>query len=136
MNRFDYETKTYKYGHNQFISFTSCNRIETNAMARPIKLFHTLDKSYQLLGIRTSQTSLNDGVSPKCYFWLTIMTIYSILSMAFLLFEAKSVAEYGDSFYMVSTISALIFHIITYIREAPQMRQFLAKFEDFFQNSK
>lgn len=104
-------------------------------MAKPIKLFESLEKVYASMGIRTSQAKLKHRVSLNYYICLLSMATYLISSMAFFIFEAKSVAEYGDSFYIVSTEAALIFHLITYIRELPRYHQLIAKFQDFFQES-
>lgn len=51
------------------------------------------------------------------------------------MFEAKSVAEYGDSFYVGSTHCLLIFYYIKYLREMPQLRQLNGKFQQFFEES-
>ena len=105
-------------------------------MAQTIKLFQPLEKVHQSLGIQTSQPKSKDRVSLKCYFFLMSMIIYLISSLAFFMFDGESVAESGDSFYQVSTQIASIFHLITYIREVPEIRRLIRKFEDFIQKSK
>lgn len=105
-------------------------------MAKPIKLFQPLEKVYQSLGIRRYQPKLRDRVSPKCIFLLMAMAIYFTSSLVFCVSGAKSVAERGDSFYIVATQIALMYLIILYIREVPGMHQFTGKFENLFQQSK
>lgn len=105
-------------------------------MAKPIKLFQPTEKVYRMLGIETSQPELKDRVSFRWFFLLTSMIIYLISSTVFLISEAKSVADLGDSFYEATSDISCIFHIITYCREAPKLRQLIGKFESFFQESK
>lgn len=50
--------------------------------------------------------------------------------------KAESVAERGDSFYEATSDISCMFHIITYCREAPELSRLIAKFEDFFEESK
>lgn len=105
-------------------------------MAKPIKLFQPTGKVNRLLGIQTLQPNLKDRVSFKWLFLLISMTIYLISSTAYFMLEAESVAERGDSFYEATSDISCIFHIITYCREAPELRQLIAKFENFFEESK
>lgn len=114
----------------------SFSLISTAAMAKPIKLFQHLEIVYRALGIRTSEPELKNRISPKCYFWLISMAIYSTLSLAYFIFKAKYVAELGDTFYIASTSASGIFQIITHIREVLKLRQLNEKFETFFQEGK
>lgn len=104
-------------------------------MAKAMKLFQPTEKMNQLLGIQTFQPKLKDRVSFKWLFLLISMTIYSISSSAFFMLEAESVTERGDSFYEATSDISCIFHIITYCREAPELRQLITKFENFFEES-
>lgn len=103
---------------------------------KPIKLFEIVEGAYQWLGIRRSESKLKDRVSLKCYFLLLTMSTYITASLAFCMFEAKTVAEHCDTFYNASTGIMLIFQISTYIREVPKSRQLTKKFENFLQESK
>lgn len=105
-------------------------------MAKSIKLFQPTEKVYELLGIETSQPTPRKRVSFQWLFLLICTTIHFVSSVMFFLFEAQSVADRGDSFYQVSTQVATIFHIITYPREVPNIRQLIGKYEHFFEDSK
>lgn len=104
-------------------------------MASPIKLFKPLEEVYQILGIRRSEPKLSKRVSPRCFFLLSSLVIYAASSLAFFILRAKSVAEFGDTFYIASINAASIFLIITYVREVSELRQLTEKFEVHFQES-
>lgn len=115
---------------------TLFNLILYAAMAKSIKLFQPTEKVYELLGIETSQPTPRERVSFQWLFLLICTTIHFVSSLGFFMFEAKKVADRGDSFYQVSTQVATIFHIITYPREVPNIRQLIGKYEHFFEDSK
>lgn len=64
------------------------------------------------------------------------MIVYMASSLVFFIFEAKSVAERGDSFFIVAMDIALIYQVVRYIREEPEIRQLTGKFESFIQESR
>lgn len=118
--------------HNFFQFDFECSTV---AMAKSIKLFVRLEKVYQSMGIETAQPKFKDRISIKCYIFLMGLTIISNSSIIYLIFEAKSVAERGDAFYIGTSQYSNIFYIITYIRQAPEIHYLIGKFEIFFQES-
>lgn len=108
----------------------------TAAMAKSIKLFQPLEKVYQSLGIQMSQPKLKNRASVRCYIYSTVLIICLVASMEFFVSEGKSVGERGDAFYMIICFLSNLLYIITYIGEAPKIRQLVGKFEMFFEESK
>lgn len=107
-----------------------------NLAFKRVKLFEPLEGVYQSLGIRTSEPKVLSRFSLKCWYFLSCMGIYTTSSFAFCMFEAKTVAEHCDTFYNASTDTMLVFQIIRYAIEGPELRKLLEKFEDHFEKSK
>lgn len=105
-------------------------------MAKSVKLFQQLEKVYQSLGIQMSEPKLKDRASLRCYIYTIILIVVSIASVKFFISGGKSVGDRGDAFFMITCIYSNLIFIITYIGEAPEIRQLIGKFEVFFEESK
>lgn len=105
-------------------------------MAKSIELFQPIEMVFQSFGIQASGPKLKDRISFKFCFFVMCTVINLASSLAFFLFEAKSVADCGDSFYQTSTMSAMTFHIITYCWKSLEIHQLIEQFEKFFNKSK
>lgn len=106
------------------------------AMVRTIKLFQRLDKVFESLGIYMSRPKLKDRLSFRCYIFTISLIIISHSTVVYFLFNAKSVADRGDAFYIWISQYSNLFYIVTYARQAPEIRHFIENFEKYFQNSK
>ena len=104
-------------------------------MAQTIKLFQHLETVLQSMAVLPSGQNQNQMIFWKRVFYFLSMILYIIASLVYFVSEAKTVVEYGDSFYMFSTESTTTFYLFTYIRKIPRISAFIDKFNDFFQKS-
>lgn len=108
----------------------------STAMAKSVKLFQLLESVYESLGIQMAQPKLRGRVSFRCYIYSIVLIVSSIAAAVFFVSEGQSVGERGDAFYMIICVYSNILYIITYVGQAPEIRQLIGKFESFFQESK
>lgn len=105
-------------------------------MAGPIKLFQNLEIVFQHMGILPSgQNYEQNGLWKRTYFILSI-ALYICASVSYFAFEAETIGEYTESFYMYSAEMMSMFFLLTYIRKLPEILELIDEFEAFFQKSK
>lgn len=78
-------------------------------MAQPNQFFELIRELFQLLGIRPCQSNQKYNYNLRNSFVLIILAQLFAASTAFLLFEANSIDEYGQSFYLTVTSLLLVF---------------------------
>lgn len=102
-------------------------------MDGPIKLFQNVQNFYHTMGIKSNQYfSLN----AKKLFFLLFITLGGISVTAYFIFEAKTIEEYGNSFYSaISNLYTLVDFIVTVWR-MPDILKLIEKCEKFIENSK
>lgn len=105
-------------------------------MTGTIKLFQHLGTVFQAITVLPSEQNQKRTIFWKRLFYFSSMILYVIGSLAFLMFEAKLISEYCDSFYLFSTESATTCYFVIYIRSMPEISAFLEKLNTFFQESK
>lgn len=102
-----------------------------------MQLFRFARTSYQRMGVRSSHSKENDSSYFKTFFVLLPVKLFLASSMAFLLFQANSIDDFKDSFYMSCAVfaSALNFSIIAFwkMRKMLEMTQ---SFEKIIEKSK
>lgn len=105
-------------------------------MATSIKLFQSVRKFYQNIGIYPSQPNQNCSPNAKNILIFSSLILLGILSSAFFLFQAKSIGEYGFSFY--TSISELnIAVVVTLLAlEMPKLLNLIDGMEQFITRSK
>lgn len=79
------------------------------AMSGSIHLFQSVQKSYKTLGIYPCQTNKTVAFNSRNLFVLFCLAQASVLLGGFCLFEAKTMQEFGSSFFMFLTQFYMIF---------------------------
>lgn len=123
----------YKYGY--FSKFTISSRL-FSAMARSIKLFQSLRQFCETLDISYSpQFNQHRSFNWKILCILIFIIIHTVTSIAFFLFEAKSIQEYGDSFYAILSEFLCLASSPTIISKMPDIFMLIENFEKFIEKS-
>lgn len=107
------------------------------AMARPIKLFHFTQKLYHSFGLYPPESNdQSQTFNVKNGFIIFALVQIIPLSMAFFLFRANRLDEFGVSFHVsLKTLLALL-NFITTICKMGNILKFIDKFEEFIEKSK
>lgn len=99
-----------------------------------IKLFQSVHQFYHDMGIYPSQPNQNRKPNAKNVFVLLSAIQLCITSLAFFLFEANSITEYGISFYMsLSELTITVYFLIVAwkipknLKLIDEMEQFITK---------
>lgn len=103
-----------------------------------IKLFEFNQKYCQIIGIRSVQSNQMRAQKLNAMNWIYISfaTQYVTASAAFLLFDAKSLRDYGITFVaMITTISAMVDYFIL-MWKMGNFLNFIEMCERFIETSK
>lgn len=102
-----------------------------------IKLFHFLQKIYGQSGIRPSQSNHNfKSLNLKYLFVLFVIIQFSITSLAYFIFKAKSIGQLADSFYMFLSAVAGVAFLTIMNSKIDDIHKLIENFEAFIQKSK
>ena len=102
-------------------------------MVEKIKLFKNVRNLFESMGIYPSPRS---AINSKSAFYFLSQAIYSVTSVAYFAYRAKSVREYGDSFYIAVTEATTAIYAVIYVWKQPNISKIIKKFEIIIQSSK
>lgn len=104
-------------------------------MAGSKKLFQFVQKLFKILGIRPPQKNETLSFNSRNLFFLFCYAQLFLSMIAFFLFKAKTMLEYGSSFFMFITqfIIALFFLILMW--RITNILKLIAEFEQFIEKS-
>lgn len=103
----------------------------------PIKLFQNAQKYFRSIDISPSQQ-----LQKKRFFhWKYVLvfiyfTLFSVATLVFFLFEAKSMAEYSTCFYTFTSLLLSTCCYLTIILHTDDMFRMIEKCEKFIENRK
>lgn len=109
----------------------------TVKMAGSIKLFQFLQKCYQTIGIHPSQRN-HKPLLINCTKWIFVICQTQLLfsTVAFFVFEAESMFEYGFGFFaLIAIINGIVIYLIL-IWQSENIVEFIENCEDFIVESK
>lgn len=120
------------FKYNSFFSiFIMAGRVRNS-----VKLFQKLQNIYFKLGIFCpSQTDRIFFINARNLFFLISLTQMLMLSLEFLLFEAKSTIEFGISFYSTITELGCLFNFLMITWKMPKILDLIGKLENFIEKS-
>lgn len=105
-------------------------------MKGSITLFQNLNIVLRQMGILPSgQNEDGTGSWRRNYFIISIV-MYICASVSYFAFEAETIGEHTDAFYMYSTEMLALFIMSSYIRKLLEILALIEKLETFFQESK
>lgn len=101
-----------------------------------IKLFQKLKIVLQHMGILSFGENREQNVFWRRKYFMLSIVLYTSASVSYFVFEAETVGEYTDAFYMYSTEMTAFFFYTTYLRKLPEILALSEKCDSFFQKSK
>lgn len=101
-----------------------------------MKLFQSVQKYYRTLGVYAPQSNQNYAFNWRNLVVLFALTQGFIFTMAFCLLQAKTVREYGDSFYVSVTEFADAIYFLSNIWKMRKFFKLIEQFENFIEKSK
>lgn len=101
-----------------------------------MELCHSVRKCFENLGIVPIQSNQNSSFNSKNLFVLMCLLQMFLSSLAYLLFEAKSIGKLADSFYMILTSLACAIFFSICIWKIANILQLIREFEQFIGKSK
>lgn len=101
-----------------------------------MRLFQCNKKSCELMGIHLSHSKQSCSFDFKTPLILLPNIIFFICSLSFLLFEANSIENYDESFFMTSASMASIANFLNVIWKMPNLLKMIANFEEKIEKSK
>lgn len=105
------------------------------AVANQTILFHSLRQLYQRLNMYSPETNRTHPFSWKIVFAVSSILILFITSVAFFLWEAETLDEYGTSFYSSVTQLSTAFYFIVVVWRMPTILNLLKNFDEFIESS-
>ena len=108
----------------------------SSKIQQTMKLFQFHLNLFQVMGIVPLHPNQNYSLNLKSIFIFLTISFYLIFSIAFVMFEAQSAEEYGDSIYMsIGNLASLVSFSIT-IWKISHMLILIRKFEEMIEKSK
>lgn len=104
-------------------------------MVESIKLFQYLEGIFRSMTVLPSGQNRALSILKRIVFF-TSMIVYIVEPFAFFVNEAKTVVEYGDSFYLFTTESTTTFYYYSYFQQIHAITPFIDKLNEFFYGSK
>lgn len=106
-------------------------------MAGKMKLFQTVQKCYGIMGILLPPKSFqNCSINARNLFFILSLTLTFFSTIAYFLFQARSLLDYGNSFYgSTSDLYTLADFLIAFWK-MPTILKFIALCEKFIEQSK
>lgn len=111
-------------------------------MARPIKLFHLTQKLYQTIGIHpindwhSSQLNKNQPFNFKNVLFIFAPLQFGVTTTVFFLFEAKTLDEFGISFYATLSVISIAFCYVSIFYQIGNLLKMFDNSNEFIGNSK
>lgn len=100
-----------------------------------MKLFETVQKFYRLLGLHPSQQSQNSVFNTRNVIVLFIFVDGSIITVAFGLMKAKSIAVFGDAFYAFITVLLCLAYFSKFMGKMANVFGLMEKSQEIIQKS-
>lgn len=101
-----------------------------------MKLFRSIQIYFQMLGIHPPQQNHIHSLNVQNVFIICVLTQGFLLTLSFCLFKAKSVREYGDSYYTCTTSLSHGVYTAIHIWKMPQISRLITRFETLILESK
>lgn len=98
-----------------------------------MKFFRLLQKSCQIMDILPSGQSTKSSFNLITLLILLPTILFSISSMAFLLYKPQSIQEHRDSFFATTSSFVCLANFSVVIGKMPNFLQMIQKFDDFVQ---
>lgn len=101
-----------------------------------MKLFQCTQKFFRMLGLHPPQHCQNSPFNLKNTVIILLLVVGFLDAIAFLLFQAKSVKEFGDSFYVSASCCGTLVYFSIHVRKMTNVSKLIERFEGLLQKSK
>lgn len=105
-------------------------------MAERIKLFHSVQKFNQTLGIHPSRPDQRYSFNFSSAIVLLLIVLTFISSVAYFLYKAKTIEEHVQTFYISLTALCITIDFLTMCWKMTNILQLIEKYEEFIKKSK
>lgn len=105
-------------------------------MAEKIKFFKLTREIYETAGIHLCKSTGNGSFNLRNSFILIMLSVVFIVSTVFLLFDAKTIEEYGNSFYISTTVFLDVFMWTSLIPKMGDLFNLMDQMNEFSQKRK
>lgn len=120
----------------QFIVGFTMAGVSFYTQGETIKIFQTIERIHHQLGILPVSPEEERSAFRKRVFFLTSLNTYTFLSVVFIIFEARTVQESGESFYIATATLCTTCFYLNFKWNMSNIMDLTKKFNDFFQESK
>lgn len=110
--------------------------ISAAAMAGSIQLFQSIQKYFQTIGICPSDSSKLDSFNWRIFLALFCYAQQIASASVFFICQAKSVLDYGCSFYTSISMTYCVYYFVILIRQKPQILELIESCEAFIEHRK
>lgn len=94
-----------------------------------MKFFQSIRKVFASVGIYKPQPLQKNPISVRSALRLLCLALFSSLTFAFFVYEAKTLLEFAESFYIFATSTFLFSILSTYILKTPKIFELLDSME-------
>lgn len=101
-----------------------------------IRLFQSLQSYYQILGTFSPESDSSHQFKPRNIFTLFCYTQLFVSAVAFTIFKATTIIEFGLNYYGYMTELLCVFVILTHIYRMNDILKLIENCEDFIAKSK
>lgn len=101
-----------------------------------MKLFFHIRKCFAIQGVHAVQTHRKSLLNPRNLFILFFLCQMFLESLAYFLYEAKTIGEYADTFFMIFTTMVCVIFFSIGIRKMSSIHKLIGEFEEFIDHSK
>lgn len=118
--------RNYRFG----VSMVSIVKMTTS-----IKFFHFFQKCHKIIGIYPCQSiPKQHSINPIQIIFLICAFLHILVIVAYLVFEAKSIFDYGFAFFSLIAVVDIVFVYLILIWQLQNTLQFIRNCEDFIVN--
>lgn len=100
-----------------------------------MKLFRHIRKCFKIQGVYAVQSNRKCLLNPRNLFILFFLLQMFLSSLAYFLYEAKSIGEYADTFFMIFTTVVCVIFFSIGILKMSRIHKLIGEFEEFINKS-
>lgn len=101
-----------------------------------MEIFKTLQSAYQATGTYPQHLKQNYSLNLRNLYYLITLTMYLFSMSAFLMFEAATVMEFAESFFISWTTFVALATFLVHFWKTSDALGLIAKYEKFINKSK
>lgn len=116
-------------------AFMSPSTTQTVKLSGKIKIFESVLKNAEILGINLHQANQNHLLNMKFWFILVQFGVVLVSYLCFVTYEANTFEEYTSSIYSILTLLTTALHFLMQQWKMGSLFKFIINFENFINKS-